>query len=531
MSPILGPNGQPVVSAERVKTEKQSRFNPTVNWTPDVLVRQLTSYARGEIRDLMWVMEWLEQTDDTIAQVAPKAKSAVSRHGFDIQVREGVDDDQRELAEKQREVLQAFYDNIDARHAIDKDVRGNFRLLVQQVMDAYGKGLAAHHVIWSATPDGLRARLVQVPAWFWETTEGTARFLPSTWAIRGVDREAMGGPSAWMISRGRGVMLACTIARMFKQIPLQDWLTYCDRHGMPAFLGKTGSAQGSSGWNQLYDAVTNIGSEFGAVVNTGDEISVLNLTSQGELPYEKLIERMDRAMVSLWRGGDLSTMSRESGVGSNPQQEETDELDADNAVWVAETIDGHLSRPVLEWNFGEGVPQLAELVLRTRTRDNVEQDLKIVSHARESAVRVSKPWYLSKFGIVEADDDEEALGDASENPESSGKNPEQGTGDDEADGEEVSAVNTVSVRDLVAEVAGVSAEMLGPVADLIQELEGRDDLSDDEWLDFAEEAALRMPEFFDQSAGEDLAAAMERGLAASMVQGVREASAKTEGES
>ena len=48
------------VSAERVKSEKQTRFNPLRGWTPDVLVRQLEAYSRGEIAGLAWVMEWLE---------------------------------------------------------------------------------------------------------------------------------------------------------------------------------------------------------------------------------------------------------------------------------------------------------------------------------------------------------------------------------------------------------------------------------------------------------------------------------------
>jgi len=82
-SGILGPDGRPV-SAERVRLEKQTRFNPLRGWTPDVLVRQLEAYSRGEIAALAWVMEWLEKHDDVISTVAPKAKAAVSRWGYDI---------------------------------------------------------------------------------------------------------------------------------------------------------------------------------------------------------------------------------------------------------------------------------------------------------------------------------------------------------------------------------------------------------------------------------------------------------------
>ncbi len=513
---ILGPDGRPVFSAARVRQEKASRFNPTVNWTPDVLVRQLTAYARGEIRDLAYLMDWLERTDDTISTVAPKAKAAVSRHGYDVKLKGEIRPEQRQLAEDQRGVLQAFYDSVEVGDAIDSDVHGKFRLLVQQGMDGYGKGYAAHHTIWTPTPQGLRAKLLFVPAWFWETTEGRMRFLPSTWATRGIDREELGGKSAWVIWRGRGVMLACAIARMFKQIPLQDWLTYCDRHGMPAFLGKTGASEGSSGWTQLYDAVTNIGAEFGAVVNTSDSIEVLDLTTKGDLPYEKLIERMDRAMVSLWRGGDLSTMSRQDGTGSNPQQEETDELDADNAVWVGETLDSQLSRTVIDWHFGYHVPQLAELVLRTRTRDNVTQDLAVVDNARKHGIRISKPWFVSKFGIVEADDGEAALGEtAAPVAPAPAAVPGINTGDAET-----------LLTDTLATAAGVRADILAPLRPVIARLaeQSRDArISDADFLRLAEEAAASFPELYDATEADKLAKELEAAMGTATAQGARDA--------
>jgi phage gp29-like protein len=405
---ILGPDGRPV-SAERVRMEKQTRFNPLRGWTPDVLVRQLEAYSRGEIAALAWVMEWLEKHDDVISTVAPKAKAAVSRWGYDVLPKNEIRPDQRGMAEDQQGFLQAFYQNLETGDAVELEERGGMRLLVQQVMDAYGKGYGAHHIIWRPGRGTLAAELVKVPAWFFEATEGRLKYLPASHAQRGVELETLGGRQAWMISKGRGVMLAGVLARMFKQIPLQDWLTYCDRHGMPAFIGKTAAAKGTQGWTDMTDAVGSIGSEFGAVVNQGDMIEVLSLTGQGEIPYVKLVDRMDRAQVMLWRGGDLSTISRENGTGSNPQQEDSDELDADNAAWVSETLNRNLTARALRWKFGPGAPALCELRLRTKTRDNLSAEIGIVEKSAAMGVRVSKSWFLGKFGVVEADADEDAL--------------------------------------------------------------------------------------------------------------------------
>lgn len=412
---ILGPDGRPV-SAERVRLEKQTRFNPLRSWTPDVLVRQLEAYSRGEIAALAWVMEWLEKHDDIIATVAPKAKAAVSRWGYDVLPADEIAPEQKGLAEDQQGTLQEFFQTLETSDAVELEETGGMRLLVQQIMDAYGKGYGAHHIIWKPSAAGLRAELVKVPAWFFEVTTGRMKFLPAYAAQRGVELDTLGGRNAWACYKGRGVMLAGCLARMFKQLPLQDWLTYCDRHGMPAFLGKTSAAKGSAGWTDMADAVAGMGAEFGAVINQGDVIDVLSLASQGEVPYVKLIDRMDRAQVMLWRGGDLSTISRENGTGSNPQQEDSDELDSDNAAWVSECINRNLTARVVEWRFGRGVPVLCRIALRTKIRANLAQDIAIVQAAKEMGVRISKSWFTNKFGVVEADRDETALGEAAAPP-------------------------------------------------------------------------------------------------------------------
>ncbi len=504
---ILDAYGRPV-SAERVRMEKQTRFNPLRGWTPDVLVRQLESFARGEIAALAWVMEWLETHDDIIQVVAPKAKAAVSRHGYDVPLKEEISPEMKGMAEDQQGVMQQFFQTLETSDAVELEEGGGMRLLFQQIMDAYGKRYGAHHIVWRPSRTELQATLVKVPTWFFEATEGRLKFLPSSNAQRGVDLETLGGRDAWMVSKGRGVMLAGVLARMFKQLPLQDWLTYCDRHGMPAFLGKTTAAKGTPAWQDMASAVAGIGAEFGAVVNTGDVIDVLNLTGQGEVPYVKLIDRMDRAQVMLWRGGDLSTMSRENGTGSNPQQEATDELDSDNACWVSETINRNLTSRAIAWRFGRKAPVLVGIKLRTATRDDVTKDMEITVKAKEMGVRVSKPWFLGKFGVVEADQGEPALGETVV--------VEPGT----------AAINSAAdyqklFTTSLADALGVRSEVLSPIDDLIAGLQdgGMDDAA---WLQFVEDAAEAFPELFDPADAESLAADLEAAMGTAVLQGVRE---------
>jgi DNA topoisomerase I len=78
---------------------------------------------------------------------------------------------------------------------------------------------------------------------------------------------------------------------------------------------------------------------------------------------------------------------------------------------VSECINRNLTARVIEWQFGRKVPVLCELRLRTKTRDNLAADIGIVEKAKAMGVRVSKAWFTGKFGIVEADIDETALGE------------------------------------------------------------------------------------------------------------------------
>ena len=492
---ILGPNGQPV-NAERVKLEKLSRFNPLVNWTPDVLTRQLAAYWRGEISALCWVMEWLEKHDDIISCVAPKAKAAVSRWGYDVLPKDEIRPDQLQQAQDQQGVMQSFFQNLQTSDGLELEEKGGMRLLFQQIMDAYGKGYAAHHIIWKPTRAALNAELVKVPSWFFEVTTGQLKFLSAPYQQRGVDLDTLGGRDSWLISKGRGVMLAGAMCRMFKQIPLQDWLTYCDRHGMPAFLGKTNAAQGSQGWADMVSAVTSIGSEFGAVINQGDVIDVLTLASQGEVPYEKLIDRMDRAQVMLWRGGDLSTISRDNGVGSNPQQEDAADLDSDNSAWVSETINRGLTDRVIAYRFGRFASVLVEIKLRTKTRDNLVQDLATVQAATQMGLRISKRWFMNKFGMVEADADEPALGVAA--TVSSPTTAKLETTAMPASAADTSAVNTATADPELQGLRAALASDLQPLGDaLYKAVLAKDDASMRSAL---KKISARMPDFLESSA-------------------------------
>ena len=548
--PQKGAGGSPV-NADRVALDKLTRFNPCKFLTPSRLSAALEGWEQGRLADLAWIMDWIESTDDMILPVAQKSRAAVGRHGWDIVLDSDLSGERKARGEAQRDILQKFFRGLEVRHAVDTDEKGGVRLLASQMMDGYGKGYSAHHIVLE--PDGqggLKGRAIFVPLRFFENKNGDLRLLENYGAVHGRPLAELCGRDAWMISKGRGVMKACAIAWMFKHIPIRDWLTYCGRHGMPGFLGKTNAAYNSDGWKNIKTAVASMGAEYGAVISSTDAIEILNLTAQGQIPYAAMVDRMDRAISILWRGGDLGTISRGDAVGADPQGNEAAELDSDNAAWLSETVDAQLADTVVRYYFGNDVERLAHFQFRQPARVDFARDFAIVQGAVSLGAQIDRAWFAEKFNIPEAEADEEGnlppllapLNLQVNDPHGIG--PGAGpagspTGRPQMDSpfSPFASANATQIlpdpdgraatlAQTLAKALGIRAAELAPVQNHLAELALKASSggawTDEEFLDFWEAALLKLPEFFDPDKAAEIGRAMESALGAAAFSGARD---------
>ncbi len=391
------------MSAELVQVYLESRFNPIIGLTAEKVAIMLDQFQRGYLRPLALVMEAIEQRDDVCAAVAPKRKKAPARYGREILT---VNDTPAAAAHCQ--ALTYFYDHLTATSALLQDQRGGLGLLLRQMMDAQGKLFSVHDIAWEPHGDDLTATFWHAPLSFFENMTGKLRFIGDPFGYEGVDMDENG----WLVSVGDGVMIACTVAYIFKQIPLKDWLIYSRRHGMPGIEGVCDSAPGSPEWNAMRDLVASAASEMAWVRNSTQAVNKVDFGAQGELPYPTLVERMDRAIARLWRGADLSTLSSSHGSegrGASLQQSEADILEQDDADWLGETLQ-QISRRVIEWKFGRGVRPLAYLhILSKPTGRNVAQDVATDSFLVASGVPLSVSYAYQKYNRPKPVGDEPVL--------------------------------------------------------------------------------------------------------------------------
>lgn len=392
----------------RVTQFLRSRFNPIRGLTPATLARQLDGYATGQLREIALTWDAIEKRDDVIRVVAQKRKKGVARRSYDILTLSDLPPAQEAEAQRHKEVLSWFYNNLEVQNAIDGNERGGFALLVRQMMDSCGKGQAVHEIVWHPNPDGLTATFVFVPLWFFEKRTGNLRFLESDTALNGVELE----PGGWMVTTAEGVMEACSIAYLYKTMSLQDWVAYSEKFGTPGVLGKTDAAKGSEAWEAMEEAVGSLMNDWAAVCSTGDSMELLETKGgAGNLPFPPLVERMDRAIASLWRGADLSTLSAGSGSGQGAslQDQEGALLEADDAQLIQETLQQQVDARVIEYVFGVGVKPLAYLSVIVPPKVDIDGNIKVDEFLLRHGVRMSMAGTAERYGRSVADEEEEIL--------------------------------------------------------------------------------------------------------------------------
>lgn len=419
------------IDSKRVERYLQGRVNPIKGLKPEKLARILDDYHRGWLKEGAILWEAMKRRDLLLCNVAAKRESAVSRAQYEILT---VAKSDRALFHKQ--ILEKFYDNLVATDLLRADQRGGVDLLRRQMMDAVSKGYAVHEIIWkpftgegtqrvmgkkvrrSANDKGqnpnaknaslgadvedqaqdgewLTAEFKFVPLWFFENTTGKLRYLKDEGATTGEELKE----GEWMVTVGDCVMEACSVAYMFKHFSLKDWLAYGEKFGIPGVHGKTSAAKDSPEWEQMEEAVARFMNDFGCVTGADGMIELIETKGggSGNLPMPGLVEYMDRAIAAVYRGADLSTISKGGeATGASLQGDESDLLQEDDAKKITETL-WRIDKLVIQHVCGDEEP-LAYFQILPPKKQAVAQDISIDSFLTAHGVPLSMDDAYERYG-------------------------------------------------------------------------------------------------------------------------------------
>jgi hypothetical protein len=393
---IFGRKKESHVDAGRVQRSIETRYNPMRQLTPANLSRWIDEFEAGELRPLARLLEAVSQRDDSFKTGLRKTTRSVARCDYEIRFEEGAEEDPD--AKDHRDVLVDFWRSVRATELLNQSAVGGISRLVRQMMLAERDCHNVHELLWRVDRGKLRLTAVHVPLWMFELKTGHIRFLRDNNAAYGEPLV----PGEWLVHSGDGVGIACAIAASYKRLTLADWLAYSEHNATPGLHAKTDARQGSPEWQRCVDAVRSFAQEWAIVTGRDVDLGKIDLGASGTLPYQPLVEMMNKAITALWRGSDLSTLSARA-EGASLQGEEMDMLEQSAAEDISETLHEQIDRFVIQWHFGVGTEPLARFALVPVSRPDVTKEIAINEHLVRHGAKLSIADECQRFGRRQVD--------------------------------------------------------------------------------------------------------------------------------
>ena len=388
-----------VLTVAETTLEQMTKFNALVRSDPEDIIRAIDEFNCGYLAPMARLIGDYEQRDDKMRVASIKMASAVSRCGWSVRPKKGFEDDAD--ATRQVEVLERFWSTVRVTDAFKRNERGGLALLKEQMMSAQSYGFAVHDLSWKPLANGeIEATFTSVPLWKFENRTGELRYIPQVGGWDGVEMKR----GEWMVSTGDGIGIAAAICACMKRLGLTNWLVFTDRCVLPLIHGKTGAAYGSEQWNNLQKALKNINRLARVVTDPSTDINAIQMDGGKQNPFGPLIDWCDRAIVTLYRGGDLGTISRPDAVGGLGQLDEVDALEQRSCVRITETLNEQVSSFVVDYVLGQQLK--AEIVIEPVSKPDVKQDMEIDDHLAKYGVKLSKTDALARYGRAEAAEDD-----------------------------------------------------------------------------------------------------------------------------
>jgi hypothetical protein len=407
-----------IIDPARIEQAIRQRYSPFPTLTMELLNQQLNQFRVGELRPIARTWEIMMERDGDLSVPAEKLLSDIARLPWEIEKEE-----ESAEADAHAAALKYFYTNLTARSVLDGDESGGLNLLLRQMMTAHAYRYSVHEIVLQISSAGKKevtATFNHCPVWFFEARKGRLGYLRGDYEINGIPL-ALG---EWLPAVGRGMMRQCSVAYLTKWEPMSYWLLFCYRFGIPGIHGETDAAKDSPEWKAFVDALGVFANDWVTATNRNAKINLIEAAKggQGTLPFNELIERADRLYARAFRGGDLSTQSREGGdvAGANPQEGEKRIILEDGGQWATDVLNARVDEPLIAYLFNRR-PK-AWIVIRPPAQLDSNTEINTLKAARDLGVPVSINTARERLDLPAPEDGAELIG-AAEQPGSAGVPP------------------------------------------------------------------------------------------------------------
>jgi phage gp29-like protein len=379
----------------RIEWAIRLRYSPMPHLSMDWVASNLNAFRIGELRAVGKIWEVMMERDGELALNADKRASDLA--GLEWQV---VSDGSLE-GDRHAEALTYFYRHARATEALDQDVSGGVSELLYQMASAHSYYYSAHEMLMRVDNAGARevtAEFRHTPIWFFESRRGYLGYLKHIFDVYG--QPCMQGE--WLTVVGKGWMRPLSLAFALKNLSLRDWMVYCQRYGSGFLEAVTGAQKGDGAWEEAREVLEQMSNDGVAIHSQGISLKFLDMPAKSSLPFEPLVEQVNRLYTKCYRGVDLATGSRltEPGtirhvVGASVQKEESGIFLARDAAWASEYLNERVDRPVIRYIF-DREPR-AWMTIQAPLDDSVEEDLRSVQALVPMGLRISLKEAYKRF--------------------------------------------------------------------------------------------------------------------------------------
>jgi hypothetical protein len=179
-------------------------------------------------------------------------------------------------------------------------------------------------------------------------------------------------------------------------------MIFCQRYGSGFLEAVTGAQKGDAAWEEAREVLHQLANDGMVLHSQGLTLKFLDTPAKSAMPFEPLVEQVNRLYAKCYRGIDLATGSRaaEPGAGRHPigasvQKEESGIFLARDAAWAAEYLNDRVDRPILRYLFNK--EPRAWMTIMPPLDDNAAEDLKSVQALVPMGLRISLKEAYKRF--------------------------------------------------------------------------------------------------------------------------------------
>lgn len=516
-------------------------------WTPELIESTIRGAMSGDLTRQWELFELMESTWYRLQKNLEQIKASVISMDWEVQPWARKGEEPTPEAIRKAELVDDLIWDFRPRPDYDEN---DFEDTIRDILDARGKGISVLELDWEQRPGavGIRATRHVHPKYYGYPFAGDDRLMLRVGQVK------QNNPSApLVVSEGdfapfpedkfilavckaksghpiSGAMLRCLGFWWAATNFTGPWLlNFCQLFGQPIRWATYDPNMATSDRQVLEEMMENMGSAAWALFPSGTQLELKEAVKGGtDNPQIALFDLADKICDIRILGQTLTSDVADSGSRALGDVHEgvlagvKDSL----ATWAAKVIRNQVIRPLLRLNFGddEECPFLvASAAERVDPKLLAERDQVLNAMGLE----LPKAWLYERHGVPEPQEGEDTLQKAAPvMPVTDGTDGTDQTDPEktEEEKEEIMAKEATDklAENVIEELTGVQAKWLGGVKPFFSRLiaiaQSRA-VSDAEFIQAIEDSRKHLPELFNAIDHDALATAMEKAMAAAVVNG------------